>query len=116
MAHKLETPGLPVVQKTGEWHGVVVTTKPKDGKGPDGWHRVAYHIARCGVKTEGPGVAWVAQVGWDHKAECGESRKSGCGKGGARWLGQQKPDVVKAEGPDVAWVAHSGYKPSGKGR
>ena len=73
VAHKVGDPRATSGAKTGEWHRVVVTTKPKDGKGPDGWHRVAHHIARCGVKTEGPDVAWVAQVGWDHKAKCGES-------------------------------------------
>ena len=55
VAHKVGDPRATGGAKTGEWH------------------RVADHIARCGVKTEGPGVAWVAQVGWDHKAECGES-------------------------------------------
>ena len=39
------------------------------------------------VKAESPGVAWVAHDDWDHKTGCGENRKSGCGIGGARWLG-----------------------------
>ena len=71
---------------------MVVTTKLKDGRGPDGWPKVAAtYIAGCGVKTEGPGVAWVVQVGWNHKA-----------------------NVVKAESPGVARVAASGCEPSGQ--
>ena len=34
--------------KTGGWNGVVVTTKLKDGKGLDGWYRVA--IAETSVE------------------------------------------------------------------
>ena len=65
------------------------------------------------VKTKGPVVA---QGGWDHKAECGENQRAGCGTGWRRVAGTTRPDVVRAKSLGVAWVVHSGYKPSGKGQ
>ena len=44
VAHKVGDPRATRGAKTSEWCRVVVTTKLKDGKGLNGWHKVAVTI------------------------------------------------------------------------